>query len=35
MMDYPNVWIIPCIVEVLIPRKDEGSCPHPGSALMS
>ena len=28
-------WIIPGIVEVLIPRKDEGSCPHPGSTPMS
>ena len=29
------VWIISCIVEALIPRKDEGSYPHPGSTLMS
>ena len=28
-------WIIPGIVEVLIPRKGEGSCLHPGSTLMS
>ena len=29
------LWIIPCIVEALISRRGEGSCPRLGSALMS
>lgn len=30
-----TAWIIPCVVEALIPRKGEGSCPRLGGALMS
>lgn len=28
-----TAWIIPCVVEALIPRKGEGSCPRLGGAL--
>lgn len=30
-----TTWIIPCVVEALIPRKGEGSCPRLGGTLMS